>query len=124
MAESDEDEKVVRPFAAFLQELNKGRVHEELSQGLHDLLAAVKATGKKGSLTLTLVVSQEKKTPMLIIDDDVTPKLPKPDRTRSLWFVDKDGNPTRSDPNQLDFNSIQAVPTPVPAEDNTRKEAN
>ncbi|SKM82331.1 Uncharacterised protein [Mycobacteroides abscessus subsp. massiliense] len=122
MTTPDEDPKFVRPFADFLRELNKGRVHEELTQGLHDVVEAVKATGKSGTLTLKLKVAEQKNTVMLTIEDDVVVNPPKASRQTSLWFVDKDGNVSRSDPSQLDFSSIQAVPS-VPATPPAVKEA-
>lgn len=122
MTTPDEDPKFVRPFADFLRELNKGRVHEELTQGLHDVVEAVKATGKSGTLTLKLKIAEQKNTVMLTIEDDVVVNPPKASRQTSLWFVDKDGNVSRSDPSQLDFSSIQAVPS-APATPPAVKEA-
>lgn len=109
MTTTDPD-KTIRPFAAFLRELQKGRVHEELSTQLHDLVAAVQDTGKSGTLTLTLKVEKQKNTDMLLIGDDVKTKLPQFDRASSLWFVDGDGNVSRDNPDQLEFGGINAVP--------------
>lgn len=43
-------------FAAFLVGHLGGRTHEEIGVELHQLLEAVKAHGKKGSLTITVVI--------------------------------------------------------------------
>ncbi|MGV9666962.1 hypothetical protein [Nocardia niigatensis] len=105
------DEAVVRPYADFLVELRRGAPHAELSTALHDLFAAVRDTGKPGSITFTIKASVQKRTDMIAIADSITRKLPALERPESLWFVDNDGNPTRRDPNQLEFEGIRAVPT-------------
>ncbi|TDZ94758.1 hypothetical protein [Mycobacteroides salmoniphilum] len=115
-----EDEDRVRPFADFLRELQKGRVHDELSEGLREVVAAVRATGKAGSLTLKLSVSEQANTSMLVIKDDVNVKAPQADRQVSLWFVDREGNVTRTDPAQLQFESMKSV---AESTTNIRKEA-
>ncbi|MBE5453432.1 hypothetical protein E3G52_000296 [Mycobacteroides abscessus] len=57
---------------------------------------------------------------MLVIKDDVTIKAPLADRQVSLWFVDRQGNVTRTDPSQLQFESMQVV---ADSTTNIRKEA-
>ncbi|MBF6459831.1 hypothetical protein IU433_12365 [Nocardia puris] len=102
----------MRPFVDFLVELRRGRVAVELTEALHELIAQVKDTGKPGSLSLVIKVSKQKKTEgMLVIDDNVITKMPPRDRDSSLWFVDHDGNPTRQDPNQLEFQGIRVITT-------------
>lgn len=108
MSESDDD-VMARPFADFLHELRRGTVHAELSQKFHDLVAAVQETRKAGTLTFTVKVGIQPKTEMLLIDDAIAAKIPKPERDSSLWFVDKHGNPTRRDPLQLEFEGIRVV---------------
>lgn len=106
-----DDEATIRPFADFLREHNRGRTHDELSEKLREVVAAVTDTGKAGALTLVLKVTQQKKTLMLEISDDVKTRVPQHSRPASLWFIDKDGNVTRDNPDQLQFASMQAVPT-------------
>lgn len=110
-----DDERVVRPFADFLREANRGRVHDELTEQFHAVLAAVKDTGKAGTLTLTLKVSKQKKTAMLEISDDVKAKIPQLDRPAQVWFLDSNGNVTRNNPEQLSFESIKPVPDAKPS---------
>ncbi|MFF0816603.1 hypothetical protein ACFYVR_15850 [Rhodococcus sp. NPDC003318] len=110
-----DDEKVVRPFADFLREANRGRVHDELTTQFHEVLAAVKDTGKVGSITLTLKISKQKKTSMIEISDDVKAKVPQLDRPAQVWFLDGNGNPTRNNPEQLAFESIAPVPDAKPS---------
>lgn len=109
-SEDAESDVVIRPFADFLREVNKGSVHDELSKALHDLIAKVREVRKPGKVTLVLKVDWMKSTGMLQITDDVKVELPKFDRKASLWFVDRNGNVTRNDPNQLTFSTMQSVP--------------
>jgi hypothetical protein len=93
----------VEPFANILAALQGGRTHRELGRALQDLTAAVKETGKGGSLTLTIKVSPSKAYGRVDIEDKVASKLPEPDRFASIFFVDDDNNLTRTDPNQLEL---------------------
>ncbi|MFD9992066.1 hypothetical protein ACFWXT_29600 [Bacillus cereus] len=109
MSEPTTDEPMIRPFGDFLAELRRGAVANELSEALHELLAAVENTDKPGSITLTLKVGRQKNTTALSIADVVTKKIPTRPRPESLWFVDQHGNPSRNDPSQLSFDSIRVT---------------
>lgn len=108
----DTDEVVVRPFAAVLQEINGGRLHTELSNLLHEVVAAVNDTGKKGVLSLKLTVQPMKKGQpgTLLVSDQVASSIPKADRLESIFFADATGNLTRKDPNQIPF-QLEGLPT-------------
>ncbi|WP_152185111.1 hypothetical protein [Segeticoccus rhizosphaerae] len=102
-----------RPFADFLREHGRGRTHDELSDALHTLIARVKDTGKKGTVQLTVTVEPMKKDDrMVIVGDKIKISLPEHDRPAGVWFVGKDGNLTRNDPDQLAFDSLREVPPP------------
>lgn len=90
-----------RPFVEFLQEQRKGALHHELSDALQTVINAVRETGKKGRVTITVSVSPSAKgTGMVIVSDDVRVVAPAGDRGASLYYVDTDGNLSRNDPNQ------------------------
>jgi len=105
---------VVRPFADFLREQARGTTHEELGESLHDLVARVRDTGKKGSLQLTITVELLDKDPdgPLVIADQIKLRLPEHDRKPSIFYTDADGNLSRTDPQQLAFESLREVPPP------------
>ena len=109
------DDPVIRPFADALIEMQGGRTHTELSESLHELIARVRDTGKKGTITLTITVAPVKNASenTLTVSDLVTTKLPAHDRRVSLFFADADGNLSRRDPNQLEFSGLREVPEPV-----------
>jgi hypothetical protein len=92
-------EQQTRPFAAVLQELDKGRLHAELSTQLQDLIAAVVDTRKAGSLTVTLKITPDRAEGMVRVAAGRTAKVPQRDR-ESLFFVDAGHNLVRDNPNQ------------------------
>lgn len=92
--------RTVKPFAAILQEIGKGRAHLALSEAMNELNAAVRDHGKKGSLSITINVAPLKGT-----DDQFdttvtfTSKLPQAEHT-SIFYIDADANLTRENPEQ------------------------
>jgi hypothetical protein len=114
------DEPQVRPFADFLREQAKGHSHDELSEGLRDLVARVQDTGKKGSITYVVTVEPTKGTSALTVSDEIKLKLPEHDRQASLFFTDRDGNLQRNDPDQLTFDSLREIPGGATDHDNLK----
>ncbi|NUS26096.1 MAG: hypothetical protein HOV92_17995 [Streptomyces sp.] len=90
--------------AAFLASHLNGRTDEELSTEFHQLLDAVKTHGKKGQMTITIVVEPPANgvdsAPMPIGVESAV-KAPKPTPVKSLYFLDDDGQPVRDDPRQM-----------------------
>jgi hypothetical protein len=104
-----------KEFAAVLVEHLNGRTHHELSDDLHALIEAVMTHGKKGSLSISLVVeptSAAEGSPIAIAFES-TLKAPKATAPRAIFFVDNDGNPVRENPSQIgfDFRTAPAQPT-------------
>lgn len=91
-----------KELAALLVEHLNGRTHNELSLELHQLLEAVVAHGKKGSLVISINVdptSAGEYTPVAISFESVV-KAPKAKATSALFFIDGQGNPTQDNPSQ------------------------
>lgn len=87
-------------FAAFLITHAKGRANDEMTVQLAQLVQAVKDTGKKGSITLQLVVEPDKKVENVVrIEDKISASIPKESRA-SMWYTDDDGQLHRDDPAQ------------------------
>jgi hypothetical protein len=106
----DPDDMLVRPFADWLREQSGGKTHDELSEALWDLVARVRDTGKKGTVTLTVTVAPMKgDKDVLIVSDEIKLRFPEHDRKASLFYPDANGNLTRSDPNQLAFEGLREV---------------
>lgn len=108
----DADTPTVRPFADWLREQSRGTTHDELSEALRDLTGRVIDTGKKGVLQFIITVAPVKggEVGALVVSDQIKLKLPEHDRKASLFYPDADGNLTRTDPNQLTFESLREVP--------------
>src|SRR5438067_1695194 len=90
-------------FAVFLQDLRDGRAHAEMSAGLADLLAAVKDTGKGGSITFQLKVkpgARGRDVDKVVITDNVKVDLPKPERGEDFFWVNDDNQLSRNHPRQ------------------------
>lgn len=89
----------IRPFDQVLRELGEGATMSELSETFWDLTQKVQDTAKAGSLTLTLSVGFDGQG-RLVVKDEVKVKLPEYSRPETRFFVDKQGNASRRDPNQ------------------------
>lgn len=114
MALPDDPDSFVRPFADFLREIDRGALHEELSEKLHDLVTAVEDTDKGGTITLTIGVKPVEKgsaNDALLVGGKVAVKKPEVARKPSIFFSNG-GNLQRNDPNQMEFEGIRDVSLP------------
>lgn len=118
-----------RPALDVMAELRRGRLANELTEGLHDLIAAALDTGRKGELVLKITVDPKKvndyETPQIEISDQVVLKRPRRVSNPSIFYISDDGNAVRSDPNQESFASLREVPDITePARSIHNREAN
>ncbi|WP_327710074.1 hypothetical protein OG912_16995 [Streptomyces sp. NBC_00464] len=114
---AEETEPVIRPFASFLQEQSGGQLHDELSTRLHELIEAIRETGKAGSLSLKIDIKPIAGTDgrTLTVMDTVAARLPKTERPKSIFFATDDGNLSRTDPRQPVITGLREVePTTTP----------
>ena len=111
---TDNAPPIVRPFADWLRDQAGGTSHDELSEGLRDLVAKVMDTGKKGTLTYVVTVEPMPKVNgnALRVSDEIKLKIPEFDREASLFFADDDRNLVRTDPRQMAFEALREVPPP------------
>lgn len=92
---------MARPFADVLRELAGGATLNAAGEDLAKVVAAVKATGKKGELTLKLTVKPNDDGGQTVtIADSITIKVPTRSRRPSIFFPTDDGDLSRSDPRQ------------------------
>lgn len=113
MAESTEDPTVEaaappkrRPFVEWLKEQRRGLTQSELTDALHEVVAAVQQHGKVGTLTLQITVRPATKNSYgaVTVSDKVTVKAPEGERDESLFFVDPaSGDLIRNNPFQRDL---------------------
>lgn len=88
-----------RPFDQILRELGEGSTLSELSEAFYDVIQAVQETSKAGTLTLIIAVGFDGQG-RLAVKDQIKKKLPEFNRPETRFFVDKQGNASRRDPNQ------------------------
>jgi hypothetical protein len=93
-----------RDFAAVVMDIGGGRLHARLSDQLAAVTAAVKETGKKGTLTIKIEVKPLPKANngTLIVTGSSAAKAPESDEDSptSVFFADDGGNLSRDDPKQ------------------------
>lgn len=89
-------------FSNLLQQHRLGGCLDDLGQSLRDVTDAALLTGKAGMITLKLMVDPTKSGAVEIYDDIVV-KMPKAEKTGSLFFVGPDGILVRNNPNQLEM---------------------
>lgn len=79
----------VNPFIQVLAHVYKGELVTELTEELGRVIAAVKRTGTKGSLTLKLSVKPDGKGEIRTVDfdGDVVAKAPKRTKRATTFFV-------------------------------------
>lgn len=100
-----------RSIVDFLREHRHGATHDELSDKLRDLVAAVNDTGKGGTLTFAIHIKPSERGGALIVTDDVKLSAPKPERSSSIFYASPENHLVRVDPRQqtLELREIAAV---------------
>jgi hypothetical protein len=91
----------MKPITDVLREIRKGRVVDHASEVLAEVVQAVDATKKAGSITIKLTITPEKgggsqKT----ISAKVTSSKPEEDLPDAIFFSDEEGDLHRNDPEQ------------------------
>lgn len=116
-----QEEKILQlmqanPALLLIAQLDGGRVATDLAIEYPKMIEAVKLTGKKGELTLTLVIKPEGKGEVQTVEvlGQVKPKTPKRDRKPSIFFIENDTYLlTRNDPGQGDLFTDDKAPRGV-----------
>jgi hypothetical protein len=89
-------------FPETILQINNGATVTELSEALQQVVGAVRAAGKNGSITLTVKVSPASKgsANVLMVESQVRTKLPEPERGMTIFFATEDNKLVRNDPKQ------------------------
>ena len=85
--------------------INKGATVAELSEKFRGLVQSVRATGKGGSLALTLKVAPAARgdVDILTVDAGIKVSAPEADHRKNIFFSTEDGELCQSDPNQMEL---------------------
>ncbi len=106
-----EDRKAIRPFDQTLREINNGRLVAELTEELTKVIAAVRRSGKTGSISLTLKLKPRGETnEQLEVIPTVKGTKPEASRPISIFFVNSDNGLQRDDPTQHTLPGLQSAP--------------
>ena len=111
----------MKSFNQLLVELNDGHTLAALTGDFAELLQTVKSTGRGGSLTLKVKVSNASKggseVDKIIILAERKLELPKPEQPQDFFWLTDDAQPTRQHPRQhaLDLREVPSTPTPEQA---------
>lgn len=101
----------VRPFADVLSEVNRGVVADEAATKLAELVTAVKETGRKGSLKITIEVAPFSGNDEIVkVSGSVDLRAPRAEAPASIFYPDDSGNLSRNDPNALPLFPERDVP--------------
>ncbi len=83
-----------------LHNVDDGGALEELREGIADVTRAVLATGKAGTVSLTLTIDKLGAC-QVAIKDKIAIKPPQATKDATIFFADDDGDLSRRDPRQL-----------------------
>ncbi len=103
-------------FQKTILEINNGATVGELNDALQRVVAAVRSTGRKGSVALTISVAPAAKgaTDVLMIEASVKARLPEPERGMTIFYATEDNRLVRNDPKQptLDLRVVDITEQP------------
>lgn len=106
------------PFSQQLAYINRGTLDSELTEALAEVIKAVRETGKKGAVTLTLNCSMlnTRDENTMKLTPKITRSIPELDRADTIMFSTSDGDLLRDDPSQvqMDLRVIDTQPAAAP----------
>lgn len=91
----------MKPITDVLREMRRGRIVDDATEALTEVVRAVDATNKAGSVTIKLTIKPSKdggteKT----LTASVSHSVPRPDLPDAVFFSNADGDLVRDDPDQ------------------------
>ena len=89
-------------FAQILATLGGGNVANSLDDKLTEVVEAVHLNNKVGSITIKLKILPNGENG-ITIEEEIASKVPQPNRGKTLFFTDDNGNLLRNDPRQSDL---------------------
>lgn len=100
-----------RAFMDFLRDHRGGLTHDQLSDALQELVAAVTQEGKGGTLTVKFSVKPMGKSDGLEVAAEIAMKPPKETPGVSIFFATPENNLVREDPRQkaMDLREVPAA---------------
>ena len=102
-----------RSFVDTLKDIRHGDVIGELGAELSALVGAVRATGSKGVITLSITVKPASKGDVsaLVLEDEIKVKPPKFPKGSTILFATEDNALQKQDPRQPELSGLRTVAT-------------
>lgn len=94
---------MAKSICDFIRDLNGGVVHDELSNGLADLVAAVTDEGKSGTMTVTFSLKPMGKGNGIQVSSETKVKPPKQTAGVTVMFATPENSLQRQDPRQKEM---------------------
>lgn len=97
---------MAKAFSVLLQDLRDGRTHDDMTQKFAELVKEVEATGRAGSLTLTIKVapaSRAQPIDKIIVSPTVKLTPPKPEAGEDFFWLTEESELSRNHPRQADL---------------------
>jgi hypothetical protein len=103
-------------FLKTLAEIRHGQTIGELSDKLAKVVAAVRLTGKAGTLKLKLKVSPATRGDVNVVtlEDSVSVDLPEANKAQTIMFATDENLLQRNDPRQMELTQLKVVPGAAP----------
>lgn len=98
-----------KTFNQTLEQLRYGTLHDELTQKLNELTAAVTNTGEVGTLTLSIKLKPTNNSGQIEVIDDIKLSMPKENKGTSIMFATPENNLQREDPRQMAIEGLRTV---------------
>lgn len=91
----------MRPITDILRDMRRGRIVDDATEALEEVVKAVDATEKAGSVTIKITVKPSKdggweKT----LSTAISTSIPRKDSPDAVFFSNADGDLVRDDPDQ------------------------
>lgn len=90
----------MRLFTDILGMIRNGRANDKATRDINDVIRAVIATGKVGTLTVEVKIKPGKEEGEVSLIAKVTAKRPEADIPEATFFINAEGDLQRDDPRQ------------------------
>ena len=102
--------KAIRPFDEVLRQINNGRLVDEITDEMTEVISAVRSTGRPGKITVTLSLHPRgPNNEQMEIRPIIKGAAPELGRPISLFYVNDDNGLQRDDPIQNPLPGIASV---------------
>jgi hypothetical protein len=102
------EKKALRPFDAILRDMNGGRLIDELTDEMTEVIAAVRRSGKAGQIAITLKLKPRGElNEQLEVVPSIKGTKPEASRPIAIFYVNNDDGLQREDPRQHPLSGLK-----------------